>query len=235
MIGKDNYQLSSKPCAAEGGALLSLSGVGMSWDGRDVLRNVGFDVHQGDFIAITGPNGGGKTTLLRIMLGLLRPTRGTVTRDRDVRVGYLPQKNMIDSHFPISVHEVISSGLLALDMDKVERRRLYDETIRRVGLEAHADQPIGQLSGGQLQRALLGRAIISHPRLLVMDEPLSYIDKHFEAQLYDLMRELARDTTIVLVSHEMTTISQMANRHLIVDKTVHDCKAAHHYVRSECE
>ena len=235
MIGKDNYQLSSKPCAAEGGALLSLSGVGMSWDGRDVLRNVGFDVHQGDFIAITGPNGGGKTTLLRIMLGLLRPTRGTVTRDRDVRVGYLPQKNMIDSHFPISVHEVISSGLLALDMDKVERRRLYDETIRRVGLEAHADQPIGQLSGGQLQRALLGRAIISHPRLLVMDEPLSYIDKHFEAQLYDLMRELARDTTIVLVSHEMTTIAGMANRPFIIDVELHECSAPHHYIHSDCD
>lgn len=235
MIGKDNYQLSSKPCAAEGGALLSLSGVGMSWDGRDVLRNVGFDVHQGDFIAITGPNGGGKTTLLRIMLGLLRPTRGTVTRDRDVRVGYLPQKNMIDSHFPISVHEVISSGLLALDMDKVERRRLYDETIRRIGLEAHADQPIGQLSGGQLQRALLGRAIISHPRLLVMDEPLSYIDKHFEAQLYDLMRELARDTTIVLVSHEMTTIAEMANRHFIIDVELHECSAPHHYIHSDCD
>lgn len=235
MIGKDNYQLSSKPCAAEGGALLSLSGVGMSWDGRDVLRNVGFDVHQGDFIAITGPNGGGKTTLLRIMLGLLRPTRGTVTRDRDVRVGYLPQKNMIDSHFPISVHEVISSGLLALDMDKVERRRLYDETIRRIGLEAHADQPIGQLSGGQLQRALLGRAIISHPRLLVMDEPLSYIDKHFEAQLYDLMRELARDTTIVLVSHEMTTIAGMANRHFIIDAELHECSAPHHYIHSDCD
>lgn len=235
MIGKDNYLLSSKPCVAEGEALLSLSGVGMSWDGREVLRNVGFDVHQGDFIAITGPNGGGKTTLLRIMLGLLRPTRGTVTRDRDVRVGYLPQKNMIDSHFPISVHEVISSGLLALDMDKVERRRLYDETIRRVGLEAHADQPIGQLSGGQLQRALLGRAIISHPRLLVMDEPLSYIDKHFEAQLYDLMRELARDTTIVLVSHEMTTIAGMANRHFIIDVELHECSAPHHYIHSDCD
>ena len=156
--------------------LMSLSGVSMSWDGREVLSDVSFDVHQGDFIAITGPNGGGKTTLLRILLGLLRPTRGTVTRNRDVRIGYLPQKNMIDSRFPISVREVISSGLLALDMDNAERRRLYDETIRRVGLEAHAEQPIGQLSGGQLQRALLGRAIISHPRLLVMDEPLSYID-----------------------------------------------------------
>mgnify|MGYP002680045153 FL=1 len=120
-------------------------------------------------------------------------------------------------------------------MDKVERRKLYDETIRRVGLEAHADQPIGQLSGGQLQRALLGRAIISHPRLLVMDEPLSYIDKHFEAQLYDLMRELARDTTIVLVSHEMTTIAGMANRHFIIDVELHECSAPHHYIHSDCD
>lgn len=235
MTGKDNCIQSLKPCAAEGEVLMSLSGVGMSWDGREVLHNVSFDVHQGDFIAITGPNGGGKTTLLRILLGLLRPTRGTVTRNRDVRIGYLPQKNMIDSRFPISVREVISSGLLALDMDNAERRRLYDETIRRVGLEAHAEQPIGQLSGGQLQRALLGRAIISHPRLLVMDEPLSYIDKHFEAQLYDLMRELARDTTIVLVSHEMTTIAGMANRHFIIDVNLHECLAPHHYIHSDCD
>lgn len=235
MTGKDNCIQSLKPCAAESEVLLSLSGVGMSWDGREVLHNVSFDVHQGDFIAITGPNGGGKTTLLRILLGLLRPTRGTVTRNRDVRIGYLPQKNMIDSRFPISVREVISSGLLALDMDNAERRRLYDETIRRVGLEAHADQPIGQLSGGQLQRALLGRAIISHPRLLVMDEPLSYIDKHFEAQLYDLIRELARDTTIVLVSHEMTTIAGMANRHFIIDVNLHECLAPHHYIHSDCD
>ncbi len=235
MTGKDNCIQSLKPCAAESEVLLSLSGVGMSWDGREVLHNVSFDVHQGDFIAITGPNGGGKTTLLRILLGLLRPTRGTVTRNRDVRIGYLPQKNMIDSRFPISVREVISSGLLALDMDNAERRRLYDETIRRVGLEAHAEQPIGQLSGGQLQRALLGRAIISHPRLLVMDEPLSYIDKHFEAQLYDLIRELARDTTIVLVSHEMTTIAGMANRHFIIDVNLHECLAPHHYIHSDCD
>lgn len=235
MTGKDNCIQSSKPCAAESEVLLSLSGVGMSWDGREILHNVSFDVHQGDFIAITGPNGGGKTTLLRILLGLLRPTCGTVMRNRDIRVGYLPQKNMIDSRFPISVHEVISSGLLALDMDKSERCRLYDETIRRVGLEAHAEQPIGQLSGGQLQRALLGRAIISHPRLLVMDEPLSYIDKHFEVQLYDLIRELARDTTIVLVSHEMTTIAGMANRHFIIDVELHECLAPHHYIHSDCD
>ena len=224
------------PCAAERGeVLLSLDGVSMSWDGREVLHDVSFDVRSGDFMAITGPNGGGKTTLLRILLGLLRPTSGTVTRAANVRVGYLPQKNMIDARFPISVREVVTSGLLAMDLAKDERRRRYDETISRVGLEAHADRPIGQLSGGQLQRALLGRAIISHPQLLVMDEPLSYIDKHFEARLYDLIRDLARDTTIVLVSHEMTTIAGMANRHFIVDVKLHECTAHHHYIHSDCD
>ena len=224
------------PCAADRGEmLLSLDGVSMSWDGRKVLHDVSFDVCRGDFMAITGPNGGGKTTLLRILLGLLRPTSGTVSRAANVRVGYLPQKNMIDARFPISVREVVASGLLAMDLGKDERRRLYDETISRVGLEAHADRPIGQLSGGQLQRALLGRAIISHPQLLVMDEPLSYIDKHFEARLYDLIRDLARDTTIVLVSHEMTTIAGMANRHFIVDVRLHECTAHHHYIHSDCD
>ncbi len=224
------------PCAADRGEmLLSLDGVSMSWDGREVLHDVSFDVCRGDFMAITGPNGGGKTTLLRILLGLLRPTSGTVTRAANVRVGYLPQKNMIDARFPISVREVVTSGLLAMDLAKDERCRLYDETISRVGLEAHADRPIGQLSGGQLQRALLGRAIISHPQLLVMDEPLSYIDKHFEARLYDLIRDLARDTTIVLVSHEMTTIAGMANRHFIVDVKLHECTAHHHYIHSDCD
>lgn len=235
MTGKNNCPSSSTPCADEREVLLSLKNVGMSWDGREVLRNVSFDVHRGDFIAITGPNGGGKTTLLRILLGLLRPTSGEVTRAHDVRTGYLPQKNMIDSHFPISVREVIRSGLLSMDMDERQRQSLYDETIARVGLQNHACQPIGQLSGGQLQRTLLGRAIISRPRLLVMDEPLSYIDKHFEGQLYELIRELAQDTTIVLVSHEMTTIAEMANRHFIIDVDLHECTAHHHYVHSDCD
>ena len=86
--------------------------------------------------------------------------------------------------------------------------------------------PIGALSGGQLQRTLLGRALIANPEVVVLDEPLSYIDKRFESHLYDIIADYARHSTIILVSHEMTTISQMASRHIIVDKTLHDCKAA---------
>lgn len=217
--------------------LITLTEVSMGWDGRQVLEDVSLTIREGDFIAITGPNGGGKTTLLKIILGLLKPAAGKVVRDvASMRIGYLPQKNMIDSHFPVSVSEVIMSGLLAVKgIGDDERRRRYDATVGAMGLTEHADKPIGTLSGGQLQRALLGRAIISQPDLLVLDEPLSYIDKRFEARLYGLIADLARHTTIVLVSHEMSTIAGMANRHFIVDRRLHACSAHHHFVHSDCD
>ncbi len=216
--------------------LIALHHISLKRDGRTILDNVNFDVYTGDFVAITGPNGGGKTTLLRIILGLVPPTGGSVRMSQEVSVGYLPQKNMIDSHFPISVREVVESGLLATKgMSKADKKERVSETIERMQLATHAERPIGELSGGQLQRALLGRAIISQPQLLVLDEPLSYLDKRFEQRLYDILHDISQEATILLVSHEMTTIAAMANRHLIVDHTLHECTAAHHYIRTECE
>lgn len=217
--------------------LLTMQGVCVGWEGRDVLTDINLQVCKGDFITITGPNGGGKTTLLRLMLGLLKPTAGTITRHLgDVRIGYLPQKNMIDSHFPITVREVIQSGLLGVKgMTDEGRRRAYDRALSLIALEEHQDRSIGLLSGGQLQRALLGRAIIADPQLLVLDEPLSYIDNRFEERLYGIIEEIARTTTIVLVSHQMTTLARMSTRHFIVDRTLHECTAHHHgYISTEC-
>ncbi|MDE6137531.1 MAG: ATP-binding cassette domain-containing protein [Muribaculaceae bacterium] len=219
--------------------LITLSGVGMQYDGgRTVLDDINATVRHGDFVAITGPNGGGKTTLLRIILGLLRPTRGTVDYcgGCSPAIGYLPQKNSIDSHFPITVREVVATGLLAdRSLSASEKAARTDEYIRLVDLAAHADHPIGRLSGGQLQRALLGRALVSRPTMLVMDEPLSYLDKHFEAHLYDILSSVREHSTILLVSHEMSHIDSMATCHWIVDRTLHRCNAPHHFGHSGCD
>ncbi len=217
-------------------SLIDLRDVSLRRGPRLVLSHVSFNVRKGDFVAITGPNGGGKTTLLSLVLGLIKPTAGTVTVDPSVTIGYLPQKNAIDASFPISVREVVSSGLLGVKgLTAAERERRVRSTISLIDMESHSSSPIGEISGGQLQRTLLGRAIISQPSLLVLDEPLSYIDKRFEPRLYDIIRDVASRATVMLVSHEMTEISSMANRHLIVDCTVDCCHSRHHYAQRTCE
>lgn len=213
----------------------------MHYDRKPILRDISLEINKGDFVAITGPNGGGKTTLLRLILKLMTPVKGKVAyydngvETKSLPIGYLPQKNMIDSRFPITVREVIESGLLTSKLKREEKELRIADTIALMGLEEHTAAAIGELSGGQMQRALLGRAIISQPEVLVLDEPLSYIDKRFEHHLYGIIEELSLRTTILLVSHEMSTIAGMANRHLVVDHSIHECHAAHHQVITTCD
>lgn len=224
-----------------GDTIIALDGIGFRGSGKIILENINLSVDRGDFIAITGPNGGGKTTLLRIILKLIKPTTGTVRYlDRGLAaerlsIGYLPQKNMIDSRFPITVNEVISSGLIAMkNLSDSERRERVERAIATVGLGERRDFTLDRLSGGQLQRTLLARAIICNPGILVLDEPLSYLDKQFEHRVYDIIAGLAPTTTIILVSHEMSHIASMANRHIIVDHSIEECTADHHYFSLDC-
>lgn len=223
--------------------LMSLCDVYFEREGHRILSDVNLTVDRGDFMAITGPNGGGKTTMLRLILGLLKPTAGKIVYYDEQgkpashpRFGYLPQKNSVDSHFPITVREVVESALLPYStLSSAEKRDRVDAALDKIEMSALQHRPIGNLSGGQLQRALFARAIVSAPPVLVLDEPLSYLDKHFEQHLYRIIADMASSTTIVLVSHEMSQIAGMANRHIIVDHTLHECVAEHHWMRSECE
>lgn len=203
--------------------LLRVENVSMELNSKLILENIDLTVYQGDFFAISGPNGGGKTTLMRIILGLLKPSAGRVEFFKPgLLIGYLPQKSRVDSHFPVSVRETVASGLLALDgISAAERKERVSEMLRLVELTDHASKAFGALSGGQQQRALLARAIISRPQLLVLDEPLSYVDKHFEQRIYDIIASLADSTTILLVSHEMSAIHRMASHRVTVDRTLH--------------
>lgn len=208
--------------------IIGMKDIEVAFDGKKTLEGVNLRIDEGDFIAVSGPNGGGKTTLLRVLLKLLKPTSGSVTYYRNGKevsrlpIGYLPQKSKIDTHFPITVKDTVISGLQrgwrgGLPEDSMEKFR---EIVELCGIGDYLDKSIGELSGGQLQRTLLGRAVISDPEVLVLDEPLSYVDKQFEYKIYSIMEELKKKTTILLVSHEMSVISSMATRHITVDHRI---------------
>ncbi|MDR0989496.1 MAG: ATP-binding cassette domain-containing protein [Prevotellaceae bacterium] len=204
--------------------LLQINNLSAAYDGKQVLREVNLTLYERDYLGIIGPNGGGKTTLVKCMLGLLRPTGGTITSPAPVAMGYLPQYTSIDAKFPISVEEVVLSGLSSkkslIARFTAEERARGREVIARMGLEGLEKRAIGTLSGGQLQRVLLGRAVIAGPRLLVLDEPATYIDKRFEAHLYQLLSELNRTCAIVLVSHDLDAVRRQARVVARVDGTL---------------
>ncbi len=223
--------------------IVELRDIRVEYEDHCILPGVSFDVERGEFLAISGPNGGGKTTLLRVMLKLLRPNSGSVTyfnsegrKDRKLAIGYLPQRSNIDTHFPITVEQAVRSGLLRgfFSRRHPEDERRFEEIVEMTGIGDYLDRSIGALSGGQLQRTLLGRALISSPELLVLDEPLSYVDQNFEHQFYSILKRVAQSATIVLVSHQMTEIGRMATRHLIVDRGLHFCHSLHHGIKDEC-
>ncbi|MDE6022236.1 MAG: metal ABC transporter ATP-binding protein [Muribaculaceae bacterium] len=222
--------------------LIGIDDISVRFDSKVILDHVSMNVESGDFMAITGPNGGGKTTLLRVMLRLLKPNSGCVSYYKDgmptkrLRIGYLPQKSNIDTHFPISVEDAIKSGQITGLLHRRTREQDIDFTrvVELCGVCDYLDRTVGALSGGQLQRTLLARALVSNPEVIVLDEPLSYVDKAFERQIYSMMEDLAKTHTIILVSHEMSVISGMANRHIIVDRGIHEC-TSHHHSFTECE
>jgi len=213
------------------GKLLDIKNITVSFGANTVLRNISLTLWKNDFLGVIGPNGGGKTTLLKAILGLLKPDEGEIVFYQDgqpapsLKIGYLPQINQIDKSFPIAVSEVVSSGLIGekkgwRNFSKEQRQRI-DETLNLMGMSEKAKHPIGELSGGELQRVLLGRAIVSHPAILILDEPNTYVDKFFESRLYQLLDELNKNMAIILVSHDIGTILPLVKNMACVNETLH--------------
>ena len=187
----------SKPLAV-------LKNASTGYDSEPVLREVNLEIHPEDFIGVIGPNGGGKTTLVKVLLGLLPLFGGKLSFPGGrPKTGYLPQISQIDKSFPITVKEVIGSGLKAgsnwFPHLTKDQKKQVSAMIDEAGLSAQAIRPIGELSGGQLQKTLLCRALINQPELLILDEPNTFVDKNFEEDLYRWLKELNKKMAILSI------------------------------------
>ena len=211
-------------------ALISLKNVAVHYETTTALEGVSLDIYPEDFLGIIGPNGGGKTTLVKAILGNIAHTgeveySPALSEHGHRLIGYLPQQSEFDRSFPISVIEVVMSGLQAekgmLKRYTAEDRKRAMELLDMAGVADIAERQISEVSGGQMQRALLCRAVILEPKLLILDEPTNFVDNQFENELYTLLRELNKRMAIVMVSHDIGTITSVVKSIVCVNRTVH--------------
>ena len=199
--------------------LLTLNQVCAGYDGKIVLSEVSLKVMPHDVLHICGANGGGKSTLLRVMSGLMKPISGQVIQAKDCALGYLPQYRQIDRNFPISVREVVLSGLNSKEpfwrSFSAEMQAQALDILHRFGIAEQADAPISNLSGGQWQRTLIARALVSNPDLLLLDEPDTHLDREGKAFLQKVLESEAEHRAIVVVSHDHDFLPQTANLRLL--------------------
>jgi zinc transport system ATP-binding protein len=212
--------------------IIQVDQLNFSYDAQPILEDVNLSVRSGEFLAIIGPNGGGKTTLLRLLLGLLQPDSGRIAILGDPpkkarhRIGYVAQDIHINREFPITALDVVLMGKLAPGWGRRHTIRRRDriaahDALEQMGMGAYCRHRIGELSGGQRQRVLIARALVTQPDLLFLDEPTASIDTAGQSEFYCLLRELNRDITIVMVSHDLMVLSSFVKSVACVNRTLH--------------
>ncbi len=199
--------------------------------GQTILEDISFELEEGGFLGLIGPNGAGKTVLLKSLLGLIRPSTGTVRifgkppgQARGL-VSYVPQYASFEARFPIHVREVVLMGRLTHHRlgqpFSAEDRAIAEEALARLEISDLADRPIGELSGGQAQRALIARALAAQPKLLLLDEPTASLDSRIGKDVYQILSECAEQMTIILVSHDVGVISSYVKTIACLNRTLH--------------
>lgn len=218
--------------------VLELNNVGFSYNGLKVLENVSFKVPEKDFLALLGPNGGGKTTLLKLCIGLLKPSHGEIklfgSDPPYVKhlVGYVPQEANPNPSFPITVLDVVLMGRLNRKKGKIFKKFNKDDIeacsniMQKLGIWSLKNRRIRDLSGGQRQRVMIARALVSDPKIIFMDEPTASVDRTFQTELYELLRELNQKMTVVVVSHDLSVLSSYVKSVACVNKFVYYHSAA---------
>lgn len=210
--------------------VIQVENLSFAYSGAPVLEEVSFSVQEGEFIGIFGPNGGGKTTLLSLLMGFLRPVRGTIRvfdsspQQARAHIGWVPQIFHFDRHFPISVEEVVLGGLLARlpwhGHFSAADYRSVSKALEKVKMEKFLKAPFATLSGGQAQRVLIARALASSPSLLLLDEPTASVDYAAQKEIYQLLTSLKGEVTIVMVTHDLNSAVERVDRLFCVQKTV---------------
>ncbi|HEX7660555.1 MAG TPA: metal ABC transporter ATP-binding protein [Pseudonocardiaceae bacterium] len=199
-------------------AVLALRDVSARLGGRPILRDVTFHIRAGEFTGLIGANGSGKTTLLRVILGLQPITSGTVTVEDRRSIGYVPQKVQLDPDIPLRARDLVGLGLdgqrLGFPLPSRARRQRIDEALAAVGADRFADSRVGRLSGGEQQRVLIAQALISSPRLLLLDEPLANLDLRSGQEIVDLLAGISRaqGIAVLLSAHEMNPLLPVMDR-----------------------